>query len=858
MPQIHLSPRAFLPGKPKIFGNASLLRRLCCFLLPVPLVILTGIFLITHNEVGGTLDRAIARNSSIMAEAMGFAMTQTLRETRNQTASLAAGSASLSELEHRLNRRLETLTSLGDKRFSEAAIIGIGAQGGFRRLWIVQGGRMLSIPSAQLDSQTGSPFSFSTRLPKENEVSLSAPTEVTYSFISGEDRKQTQLTLHVVRFTTLVTLTDGTAAGYLVISLNLSYLNDAVTTFSLSAADEGQQPMPALFVDHDGWMIFQTRPSLSTSRKSAIIDSVRAGFRGDFGRAGFSQAFRPEADYYGYWTMMNDITQNRSGQFATRDVPWNQGMPTVEIVSYAPVTYATGESGTSEVIGGMVVLDPTFGSTKQGGALQAVCLTACLACLLLMSAACWWIASHLSRSLKSLRREIQTAAGQSLAPVLPAQAEEPREVAQLRDSVNSLLKLLRGLEEERDKEYTLASARLQMEEVTSMPVSIPQPEDGIIGVSREIAQLRQEILQAARVDADVLIMGETGTGKELVSRAIHRLSARKDGPFITINCGALDEGLLMDTLFGHVKGAYTEARQARKGAFLTAEGGTLMLDEVGTASPKVQQALLRALSDRCILPLGSDTPVPFSTRVIAATNAELKEAIQTGSFREDLYFRLAVIVIRTPPLRFHKSDIPYLVMAFLQEAVAKSPEPRRMPGISRGALSRIMHYDWPGNVRELYNTILSAEAFCEGDLILPQHLPLGAQQNKNSLPEPAAQAKAAGALPQNSGDQNREAAGNGRGGRKNPARSREQEEGENGEETPASRQPLSARLRRILPKLMERGEVTRQSYQEMAGISARTALYDLQELAAAGYVVREGKGPSQKYVCTGKRPDDEA
>lgn len=141
-----------------------------------------------------------------------------------------------------------------------------------------------------------------------------------------------------------------------------------------------------------------------------------------------------------------------------------------------------------------------------------------------------------------------------------------------------------------------------------------------------------QIRKASQVLADVLIVGETGTGKELVSQAIHCLSPRADGPFITINCGALDETLLMDTLFGHVKGAFTEARQARKGAFLAAEGGTLMLDEVGNATPKVQQALLRALSTRSIRPLGSDHDVAFDTRIIAATNAELHGDASTSLF----------------------------------------------------------------------------------------------------------------------------------------------------------------------------------------------------------------------------------
>ena len=191
------------------------------------------------------------------------------------------------------------------------------------------------------------------------------------------------------------------------------------------------------------------------------------------------------------------------------------------------------------------------------------------------------------------------------------------------------------------------------------------PLYGIVGGSQAVGSLRQQIHKASRVLADVLIVGETGTGKELTAEAIHSVSHRAKGPFISINCGALDENLLMDALFGHVKGAFSDAQSDRKGAFVAASGGTLHLDEIGNASPKVQQALLRALSVRRIRPLGSDQDIAFDARIIAATNVDLLHLAVTGEFREDLYYRLAVITINTPSLRERKEDVPVLINYFL-------------------------------------------------------------------------------------------------------------------------------------------------------------------------------------------------
>ncbi len=826
------SPRHFLPHPFARFAGAGLYRRLLLFFLPIPVLVMVALTAFNYSQVNGTLSGAVARNSCIQAHAMGCALSQILDETRNQIAALAAGSSSLEELRLRLSRRTQALIDLGDDRFREVAFCGTGRDASERYLWITHQGRIWE----QTDAQNNSPFNI-TRRPREHEVLLSPPTEVVYSRNSStNNRPELVVTMQVMRFTTPVILADGTFAGYLVLSVDLEKLRDSMAALSMPG-EEGPAPY-ALFVDRGGWMIFQTQ--LDGSNRAAPLDSARSGLRGDFGRAGFSQAFRPNASYEGYWQMINEIREKKTGQFFTSDLPWSEGAQTTETLSYAPVTYKCGLDADADVIGAVVVFEPSFAVTSQSSALRLSFAAACLAAFALMLACVVVMARSLRRSLVRLCDDVAATAEQSITTALP-EREEPLELAQLRRAINEVLSQKRSLEEERDLQDSLISARMEQEEVSNMPENVDYPEDGLIGVSREITLLREDIQRAAKSQMDVLIMGETGTGKELISRAVHNLSDRRSGPFITINCGALDEGLLMDTLFGHVKGAYTEAKSTRKGAFLTAEGGTLMLDEVGTASPKVQTALLRALSERCIYPLGSDTKIPFNTRVIAATNADLQEEVARGAFREDLYFRLAVITIRTPPLRQRKMDIPYLIMAFMQQALKASGELRREPGLSKGALSQLMHYHWPGNIRELRNVISRALAFCEGDLIQPCHLRLDDQKIDS---EPVLAARSAAkrdttaaheqAEPQ---EQNRQSA--------------LAEAAPEAAAAPAgcSRQ-LSGRLARLLPLLRRTGEFSRREYQDMAGVSMRTAQYDLQELLAAGVVERRGKARSQRYVVT--------
>ena len=258
--------------------------------------------------------------------------------------------------------------------------------------------------------------------------------------------------------------------------------------------------------------------------------------------------------------------------------------------------------------------------------------------------------------------------------------------------------------------------------------------DEIIGGSARIRAVYDLIARAAPSRATVLIQGESGTGKELVARAFHRRSARSDKPFVTVNAGNLPPDLLESNLFGHVKGAFTGAIAPKKGLFETADKGTIFFDEIGNVPMETQVKLLRVLQEREFMRLGGVDTIKVDVRIIAATNANLRALTREGRFREDLYYRLNVIVVELPPLRDRKSDIPLVAQHFLDKFAAES---RREPIVlTPPALDRLMAYDWPGNVRELENVIERAVVLSSGREIGPDLIPDHVSADaRNTLPD---------------------------------------------------------------------------------------------------------------------------
>lgn len=248
--------------------------------------------------------------------------------------------------------------------------------------------------------------------------------------------------------------------------------------------------------------------------------------------------------------------------------------------------------------------------------------------------------------------------------------------------------------------------------------------DSIIGEHPAMQRLMKNIAQVAGSRATVLIHGETGTGKELIAAAIHENSKRKDKPFIRLNCASLSETLLESELFGHERGAFTGAMTRREGRFKQADGGTLFLDEVSEIPPSVQIKLLRFLQEREFERVGGNETLKVDVRVVAATNRDLKQRVDEGSFREDLYYRLKVVQLDVPPLRVRRSDIPLLAQAFLRKYADEND--RAVGGLTDEALQHLMMYPWPGNVRELENAIERAVVMCEGDVVERTDLPTSA------------------------------------------------------------------------------------------------------------------------------------
>jgi DNA-binding NtrC family response regulator len=245
--------------------------------------------------------------------------------------------------------------------------------------------------------------------------------------------------------------------------------------------------------------------------------------------------------------------------------------------------------------------------------------------------------------------------------------------------------------------------------------------ENIIGDSEKMHQIFETIEKVADTDSTILILGESGTGKELIAKAIHYNSYRREGPFVPVNCAAIPSELLESELFGHEKGAFTNAIRTRIGRFELANGGTIFLDEIGDMSPNLQGKLLRVLQERQFERVGGVKTVKTDIRVIAATHQDLRETVQQGNFRQDLYYRLNVIPIQVPPLRERKSDIPLLIHHFLDHF--NRSKKRRIRGIDEEALSGLLEYNWPGNVRELENIIERIVILTNNERISVQDLP---------------------------------------------------------------------------------------------------------------------------------------
>jgi two-component system response regulator AtoC len=274
------------------------------------------------------------------------------------------------------------------------------------------------------------------------------------------------------------------------------------------------------------------------------------------------------------------------------------------------------------------------------------------------------------------------------------------------------------------------SARAEIATATASPIA-----EGIVVDDPAMRELYQQATQAAAASISVLILGETGVGKEVLARTIHRLSRRASGPFVALNCAALTESLLQAELFGHEKGAFTGALQARAGLFEAADGGTLFLDEIGELSQTVQTQLLRVLEERKVLRVGGRAERAVDVRIVAATHRDVEAESERGTFRADLFYRLNGVSFTVPPLRQRRAEIPALCAIFLARINAQLE--RNPPlSLSTDTLALLERYSWPGNIRELKNVIERGAVLCCGDVILPEHLSERVHARASSAPAP--------------------------------------------------------------------------------------------------------------------------
>src|SRR3954469_13265708 len=275
--------------------------------------------------------------------------------------------------------------------------------------------------------------------------------------------------------------------------------------------------------------------------------------------------------------------------------------------------------------------------------------------------------------------------------------------------------------DELELEGALALEAAPLPEIAE-PMLLPESMQGVVGLSESLVEVYRVIDRVADTTCTILITGDSGTGKELVARAVHRKSPRSSKAFVAVNCGAIPEALLESELFGHARGAFTGAHANKVGRIALAEGGTLFLDEIGEMPMSLQVKLLRVLQAREYSPVGDNRTLKADVRIVAATNVNLENAVQAGTFREDLYYRLNVIHLTVPALRERPEDVPLLVQHFLKKAKERVGR-TTIDGVSRAAAQILADYQWPGNVRELENTVERAVLLCQNVLIEPKDLP---------------------------------------------------------------------------------------------------------------------------------------
>lgn len=673
------------------------------------------------------------------------------------------------------------------------------------------------------------------------EVFCTAITATDFPFIAQNEIGNRKV-FRIFRVLTPI-FESGKSVGYLMLGIDARRLRNVLSQASTSKGkawgyERSNEVRFSYLFDTEGWMLLQSEEPEKTEEKLST-HLARSGFIGTLGKSGLLSAFLPDKEYKNYWETVNSIRKEQGGLIRLNDQGSRQSSKVSSyFMAFEPIRYQGKNGAEPRLFSGMVYVDRSKLAFDAGKAALFMSLTWIGGGMLLLGLFVQFTRSFFIRPLTGLLRQIRNRLQQSDCSVIPM----PGKGIELNELTAMANDLLRALD----------LCQIKLADVSEHPMSetMKQPLDltvdyqsalalddtcpDIIGNSTGQTALKSQILKAAGTNVDIFIVGETGTGKQLVAEAIHKHSSRRNGPFVAINCGALNEDLLLDTLFGHVKGAHSEAKNDRKGAFCESTGGTLFLDEIQSASLNVQQALLRAISERKIRPLGSDSEIDVDLRLVTATNKDLTQLIRDGLFREDLFYRLYVLTIHTLPLRNHKEDIPLLAHHYLkqtQEFVEKSNLK-----FSKGAIKKLLSHDWPGNVRELVNCITRTVVFAEAPVIQADDL-------RMEDPEMYANGSAAPPLPERKPSKEIESQ------QHLPQDLPQQSTSHPGTPDTGSPLTLSPRQSKALSTILQHKMITRKEYQQLvdAGLPGRTANYDLNDMIRKGILKREGAGSTTRY-----------
>ena len=824
--------------------SRTLGTRLLLALVPTVAIITAASGLVGYRISVNFLNTALERNVRILDMAMAHAVENLLEQARRDLAMIAQEPrVDLSRMRDFLSRTAAS----GGLRYREMAYV--SASEGASQFLVSRGGVMVEVDSAGMHDIRPNPFLLLERGGSlaAGETHITPVTSVEHPFpVEGQANRR--ISSHVIRLVTPYS-PDGKDKGLLMLGLDAKDVRNVLSRFNspaspLWAFPRSEEVRYAYLCDPEGWILFQSE-DVNTPDAPLGTYLARSGYEGTLGRAGMLAAFRPNSVYGAFWKATTDLAEGRTSFEMVETVGVESSKVRNAFFTQAPVRFSPGAGKPSRVYAGVAFVDRSLLTVTAGYRHLDALFLLSLGAVLLLSLVVIVLAKVATAPILRLAVKARALHAGDIRRVESRSSGYETEV--LRDALNHLIGIMeRQAEEVRAKDEALrAMAMRERAPLAAGPGDAPPAGDvlpEIAGLGPRMDKLRSDIMKAAQADVDVLVLGETGTGKQLAAEAIHRHSRRANRAFLAINCGALDENLLLDTLFGHVRGAFTEAKADRKGAFLEASGGTLFLDEIQAASAKVQQSLLRAIEARKVRPLGSDREVEVDVRLVAATNVNLAEAAGRGEFREDLYFRLRVISIATPALREHPESIPLLASRFLAEAERMAGKTGL--GFTRGALKKLSGHAWPGNIRELKNCITMAAVMAEGQLIHAADVLLGGEESGFAAARPAAAGPEGTARPDPWGHSapilpDGHPSGNGAAAGSPPAE-------------PAG---LNSRQQAAWPAILAAGEITRSRYQDVVGgdLPSRTAIHDLQDLVKRGLLIMAGRGPATRYLLARSR-----